>query len=52
MDKNWKRVLLLIGVPLVLLVGMWALVSNMQTADEVKYSQIVEYFHNDEIKSF
>ena len=52
MNKNWKRILLLVGVPLVLLIGMWALMTNIQTQDDTKYSQIVEYFHKDQVKSF
>ena len=52
MNKNVKRILLLVGIPLVLLIGMWALMSNIQTQDKTLYSQIVEYFHNDEIQSF
>ena len=52
MSKNWKRILILIGVPLILTLGMWALFANMAAQDSTKYSQIVAYFHNNEVKSF
>ena len=52
MNQNWKRILLLIIVPVALVIGVWALMSNIQTRDETQYSQIVEYFHKDQVKSF
>lgn len=52
MSNNWKRALILIVVPIVLAVGLWFMTSNTRTVDKVQYSQIVEYFHNDEVKSF
>ncbi len=50
--SNWKRMLILIVVPIVLLVGIWLATSGTRAADKTKYSQIVGYFYNDEIKSF
>ncbi len=52
MSNNWKRALILIVLPVVLMVGLWFGTASVRTADKVKYSQIVEYFYKDEIKSF
>lgn len=51
MAKNWKSILIYLLIP-VLLIGAIIFVSHQQTKVDVKYSEIVSVFKNDEVKEF
>lgn len=51
MAKNWKSILIYLLIP-VLLIGAIIFVSHQQTKVDVKYSEIVTVFKNDEVKEF
>lgn len=51
MAKNWKSILIYLLIP-VLLIGAIIFFSNQQTKVDVKYSDIVTVFKNDEVKEF
>ncbi len=51
MAKNWKSALIYILIP-VLLIGSVIFLANRQTKVDVKYSQIVAMFKNNEISEF
>lgn len=51
MAKNWKSILIYLLIP-VLLIGAIIFVSHQQTKIDVKYSEIVSVFKNDEVKEF
>ena len=51
MAKNWKSMLIYILIP-VLLIGSVIFFANQQTTEDVKYSQIVTMFKNNEICEF
>ena len=51
MAKNWKSILIYLFIP-VLLIGAIIFVSHQQTKVDVKYSEIVTVFKNDEVKEF
>ncbi|MGN0521830.1 MAG: ATP-dependent zinc metalloprotease FtsH [Eubacterium sp.] len=51
MAKNWKSILIYILIPL-LLIGSVIFFANQQTKIDVKYSQIVSMFKNDEVSEF
>lgn len=51
MAKNWKSILIYLLIP-VLLIGAIIFVSQQQTKVDVKYSEIVTVFKNDEVKEF
>lgn len=51
MAKNWKSILIYLLIP-VLLIGAIIFFSQQQNKDEVKYSEIVSMFKNDEVKEF
>lgn len=51
MAKNWKSILIYLLIP-VLLIGAIIFFSNQQTKVDVKYSDIVTAFKNDEVKEF
>ena len=48
MAKNWKSMLIYLLIP-VMLIASVAFYANRQTTVDVKYSQIVNMFKNDEI---
>ena len=47
--RNW---LVLIGIPLLLIVGLWVVMGTGGKKQEIKYSQIVGYFEKNEVESF
>lgn len=51
MAKNWKSILIYLLIP-VLLIGAIIFFSQQQTKVDVKYSDIVTVFKNDEVKEF
>ena len=51
MAKNWKSILIYLLIP-VLLIGAVIYFSHQQTKVDVKYSEIVTVFKNDEVKEF
>ena len=51
MAKNWKSMLIYLLIP-VMLIASVAFYANRQTTVDVKYSQIVNMFKNDEIAEF
>lgn len=51
MAKNWKSILIYLLIP-VLLIGAIIFFSHQQTKVDVKYSEIVSVFKNDEVKEF
>lgn len=51
MAKNWKSILIYLLIP-VLLIGAIIFFSHQQTKVDVKYSEIVSMFKNDEVKEF
>lgn len=51
MSKNWKSILVYILIP-VLLIGAVIFFANSQTSTDLKYSQIVSMFKNNEISEF
>ncbi len=51
MAKNWKSILIYLLIP-VMLIASVAFYANRQTTVDVKYSQIVNMFKNDEIAEF
>lgn len=52
MNRNLRNVLLYVGIPLLLIVGIMAVLHNTQKAEEKKYYEIVSYFTNDQVKEF
>lgn len=51
MSKNWKSILVYILIP-ILLVGAVIYFVNSQTSTQLKYSQVVSMFKNNEISEF
>ena len=51
MSKNWKSILVYILIP-ILLIGAVIYFVNSQTSTELKYSQVVSMFKNNEISEF
>lgn len=51
MAKNWKSIIIYLLIP-VLLIGAIIFFSQQQTKVDVKYSDIVTVFKNDEVKEF
>ncbi len=51
MSKNWKSILIYILIP-ILLIGAVIYFVNSQTSTELKYSQVVSMFKNNEISEF
>ncbi|MDD6728676.1 MAG: ATP-dependent metallopeptidase FtsH/Yme1/Tma family protein [Eubacteriales bacterium] len=51
MSKNWKSMIIYILIPILLIVSV-IFFANQQTKVDVKYSQIVSMFKNDEISEF
>ncbi len=51
MAKNWKSILIYLLIP-VLLIGVVIYYSHQQTKVDVKYSEIVTVFKNNEVKEF
>ncbi len=51
MAKNWKSMLIYLLIP-VLLICAIIFFSHQQTKEDVKYSEIVSMFKNDEVKEF
>ena len=52
MKKNVRNVLLLVGIPLLIIVGAIAFMGQINPTDTPKYSQIVEKFYDGKIESF
>ena len=50
MSKNWKKILLIV-LPIVMIVGLWAMINTSQTTTKTKYSEIVEYFKEDKVET-
>ena len=51
MSKNWKSILVYILIP-ILLIGAVIYFVNSQTSTELKYSQVVSMFKNNEVSEF
>ena len=51
MSKNWKSILIYILIP-ILLIGAVIYFVNSQTSTELKYSQVVSMFKNNEVSEF
>ena len=47
--RNW---LMLIGIPLLLLVGLWVVLGSGPRKQETKYSEIVGYFEQNKVEAF
>ena len=48
-SRNW---LMLIGIPLLLIVGLWVILGSGNKKQELKYSEVVGYFEKDQVDSF
>ena len=51
MSKNWKSILVYILIP-ILLIGAVIYFGNSQTSTQLKYSQVVSMFKNNEVSEF
>ena len=51
MSKNWKSILVYILIP-ILLIGAVIYFVNSQTSTQLKYSQVVSMFKNNEVSEF
>lgn len=51
MSKNWKSILVYILIP-ILLIGAVIYFVNSQTSTQLKYSQVVSMFNNNEVSEF
>lgn len=51
MSKNWKSILVYILIP-ILLIGAMIYFVNSQTSTQLKYSQVVSMFKNNEVSEF
>ncbi len=47
--RNW---LLLIGIPLLIIIGLWALTNSGATKQDKTYSEIVGYFEQNQVEEF
>ena len=58
MDQNngWKRsvrnLVLLVGIPLVLFVGLWYFIGRQSQAKAPQYSEIIDYFIENKVESY
>ena len=52
MNRNFRNVLLYIGVPLVLILGIVAVLRNTQKEEEKQYYEIVSYFYEDQVTEY
>ncbi len=52
MKKNFKKILLYLGVPLILIMSFTAVSQISKTTNETKYYEIVEMIENNEISEF
>ena len=52
MKKNIRNILLFIIIPVVAIIGVSFMISNFYEVEKEKYSQIVEYFDDGNIKEF
>ena len=48
-SRNW---LVLIGIPLLIIIGLWVIMGTGVRKQEQKYSEIVGYFEKNEVESF
>ncbi len=51
-NRPMRSVLLLVGVALLVIVGVWMLFGNMSRQTELKYSEVISYFKEDKVQSY
>ena len=52
MNQKVRNILLCIILPIVILIGVWAMVSQMYSSENKKYSEVIGYFYSDDIEEF
>lgn len=52
MNKSIRNILIFIIIPIVAIVGVGIMINNFYEVEKEKYSQIIEYFDNGNIKEF
>lgn len=50
--KNARNLGLLIGIPLIILIAMWLMLSSSSTQKDVQYSDYIAYFQNNQVEHF
>ena len=48
-NRNW---LWLIGIPLIIIIGLWVLTNSGATKQDKTYSEIVGYFEQNQVEEF
>ena len=50
--KNARNLGLLIGIPLIILLAMWLLLSGRSANQDKQYSDYIAYFQNNQVQEF